>query len=183
MKTGCVQEIPSAGHRAESRGVALAALAIVVLWAGVVLARHRTAEPPALAGYQRTAFAELSPVEQGLFADLRVAADEIVALGGEAGAWPEPAELAEEAALAPFAQDVAWRRRGAHVWTRIDATEGGRPRVVYYGRPADSGAAEWALVIDDGKPGIWRRQGGGAAVRAASGLAAEGWLEMVPSPE
>ncbi len=172
-----IETIAPAEGNAERRGVALLAAAILVLWVAGLTARRGAAEAPALASHQRSAFATLDATAQGLFGDLRAAADEIRARHREAGAWPEPAALAADA-VAPFAADAAWVRRGRHAWQRLDAH--GPTHAVYWGRAA---ADEWALVLSGDATAVWRRapKPGGAIPQAIPEmLALDGWLELVP---
>jgi len=174
---GFIQEIPPAGSRGETRAVALLAVLIVAVWV-VGIAFRRTAPPDrTLASHQRSAFDVLIGPEQGLFNDLRAAAEEIRALQREGGSWPEPAVLAG-LAVPPFTLDAASTQRGRHRWQRLDAHS--PTHAVYWGR---SDTSEWALVISGDTAVVWRRapKPDGALPQAIPEmLALDSWVELVP---
>jgi len=177
--TAVVQEVHPASHRPETRGVLLATLVMLVAWGGLVAWRRTPPPADSLLPYQRSAFATLSALEQGLFNDLRTAVAEIEALQAEAGAWPAPEALAAHG-LPPFVEDLVWQRRGRHQWRLLEAGRTGE--ALYWARPAAPGDAEWALLLTDGGATIWRRDfaAGGSPPRALpSVLVLEGWSEIV----
>lgn len=102
-----------AGHETLWIGVLCAA---ILLTSGTVIAWRTQAVSEAVqqAGVL-DARRDLNAAEQGLFADLRVACDEI-----HAANRPDVTALAE-AGLPPFAPDAASVRRGAHVWQRLQS--------------------------------------------------------------
>ena len=185
------QTISPASHRAETRGVVLAAVVIAALWAALVAWSQAAPPGPALQKHQRSAFAYLTSLEQGLFHDLRAAAGEIEALRLENNAWPEPSDLAA-GELPPFADDAVARRRGGHRWQRLDFHQA--DHVAYWGIPDSTSAAEWVLAIRNGQPSVWRREPSvSGTLKPATSLdqlaepsaslihlIAIGWLEVVP---
>jgi hypothetical protein len=169
-------EISPADGRGERRAVALLALGIFALWAVGIVARRVAPAAPALASHQRSAFAALDARDQGLFNDLRAAAEEIRARHTPAAGWPEPATLAAEA-VPPFAPDAVWAQRGRLVWQRLDAH--GPTHSVYWGRNA---TVEWALVLSGEATTVWRRapKPDGAIPQAIPEmLVLDGWIEFV----
>lgn len=172
-----IQEVLPAQGRAETRGVVALASFIFVLWGGGVVVRRGSDSPPALASYQQSAFTALDAREQGLFNDLRAAADEIRALHTEAQGWPEPAILAAEA-IPPFVADAVWKQRGRHGWARLDAHS--PSHAVYWGK---NDVEEWALVLSGESATVWRRQAkpDGAIPQAIPEmLILDDWQEFVP---
>lgn len=172
-----IEEVSPANSRAELRAVAMLAAGIALAWAIGIGVRRTVPVEPALASHQRSAFTELNAQEQGLYGDLRAAAEEIRALYAELGAWPEPAVLAAQA-VPPFVADAGWAQRGRHAWRRLDAHS--PTHVVYWGK-ADAG--EWALVLSGDTVAVWRRASkpDGALPQAIPEmLALDSWVELVP---
>jgi len=171
------QEIVPATGRAEVRGVTCVAVAILLAWGGGIALRRIKPSPPPLASYQQSAFATLSAQDQGLFGDLRAAAEEIRALQMQNKSWPEPAALAAES-MPPFVEDVVWIQRGRLAWQRLDAHA--PTHAVYWGRNA---VIEWALVISGDSVAVWRRpyKPDGAIPQAIPEmLVLDDWTEFVP---
>ncbi|MGB6104055.1 MAG: DUF6162 family protein, partial [Pusillimonas sp.] len=123
-----VQVVRPAGAGYETLLV-LALCAVIVALAGTVVYVQTVpdAEPEVQAN-QFDARRDLSPAEQGLYADLRVAADEILfmlaAPDGDAADASLSAEGLAEQGLPPFVHDASAARRGAHSWQRIQQAGG-----------------------------------------------------------
>lgn len=127
-----VQVVKPAGAGYETLLVLVVCAAIVSLAGAFILVN---AAPDVAAGPrtdQLDARRDLSAAEQGLYADLRVAADEIGYLAAEQGGKPSIAELAGYG-LPPFIQDATAARRGEHRWQRIERPSG----EAYLGMSAD----------------------------------------------
>jgi hypothetical protein len=179
MTSGVVQEIPPASHRAETRGVIVAALALAVLWAGLVAWRRVPPAVKMLSTHQRSALADLDATERGLFTDLSTAVAEIRALQTELQTWPAPRALVE-AGVEPFVEDAAWRQRGRHRWQKIDAHQA--DHALYWGMPFAAGAAEWALVWQGPVASVWKRPfnpAGAVPSAVTEELIRGGWSEIV----
>lgn len=160
----------------------------VLLAAGVILASAATAaglrsapeaEAPPAAG-QIDSRTGLTAAEQGLHADLKVAAAEIAALRRADGRAPAPAELAAQA-LPPFAADPSAAARGGHAWTLTEA--GGT--VAYAGISAQPATAGSLVLLLDGHsdshaPGTWLKRAAEAPPARLDGasLAAAGWKRI-----
>lgn len=162
-----------AGHE-----TALVALAAALILGGAALAvglRPAPAGAPVLADHQVDARTGLTPAEQGLHADLRVAADEIVAVRRAAGALPTPEALAAEA-VAPFVADASADARGSHVWTLAESAHG----AAYVGRTkAPDLAGSMVLLIGGHGVEVWlKRTSETPAVLDESALAAAGWKQV-----
>ncbi len=140
-------------------------LAGAVAWIGFHPAAEETA---ALAAHQLDARTALTPAEQGLFADLRIVAEEIA---GDA-APPSPDALAEEG-LPPFVPDASWQARGGHAWVLRDGA--------YIGiTSAPEIAGSMILRMDAHGTEIWlKREAEAPPALDDTSLIANGWKEAV----
>jgi hypothetical protein len=117
--TVTTQVIRPAGAGHETLYVLLFCL-IVLACAGSVVFWHRESQDvTAIETYQIDARRDLTPGEQGIYADLRVTLDEIRLLQEEQPVLPEPAALAGEG-FAPFARDASSVSRGGHAWQLLE---------------------------------------------------------------
>lgn len=108
------QTISPAGAGHETRLVMLACAIILLLATlGILLGTQHDEQRVILPG-QLDARHDLTAAEQGIYADLLVATDELVAMG----ATPSVDELSN-LLIAPFAKDVSSIRRGEHTWLLI----------------------------------------------------------------
>jgi hypothetical protein len=111
-----------AGAERETLAVALLCAAILLCAGGVVALRTTPFQTTAIGSWQIDTRDVLTAAEQGINADLRVAADDIRALL-ESGKIPTAEELAGDA-LPPFAMDATSQARGGHVWSTIPTRDG-----------------------------------------------------------
>lgn len=112
------QVVKPAGVGHESFWV-LVLCAVIVAFAGLVVSLRVTPDTTSeIAAHQIDARHDLTVAEQGLYADLLIAVDEITAIGTDTP--PAVAVLADEG-LSPFFKDVASTQRGDHVWQSIHA--------------------------------------------------------------
>ncbi|TEA79618.1 DUF6162 family protein [Allopusillimonas ginsengisoli] len=110
------QVIRPAGAGHETLLIGLLCACILGL-AGLFIAWRAAPEVAStLAAHQIDARRSLSPAEQGIFADLRVALSEILDAGG--ATLPTISQL-QALYLPPFTQDASALRRGAHQWHRV----------------------------------------------------------------
>ncbi|MEN4922144.1 DUF6162 family protein [Achromobacter spanius] len=138
------QVIRPAGAGHETLAVLGACLVIVAAAAGYIGLRAAPAEGAALAASQIDARRDLTPAEQGIYADLRVAYDEI-AFAAQAGEpAPSVADLADQG-LPPFVADNSTAVRGGHAW-RLQKQAG---HVLYVGQTADAALAGSFLLRTD----------------------------------
>lgn len=107
------QTIRPAGAGHETLLVLVLCAAIMATSAAVIAMRTHKAAPVIAEAGVLDARHDLNAAEQGIYADLRVAHDEIAAEN-----QPTIATLAE-AGLQPFAQDASSTRRGGHRWQRL----------------------------------------------------------------
>ncbi len=181
------QIIRPAGAGYETAWV-LAACALVVASAAAFIG-VRTAGVPVrtMAEHQIDARRDLTPAEQGLYADLRIAFDE---LSEDTLSIEELAELG----IAPFVADMSHERRGGHVWQRL--VRGAQ--VAYLGVSREPAVAGTLLLVmgnrndgghvsthphpDAGEPNIWLHRS--QLVSAPSQIDADslfrtGWRQIV----
>lgn len=168
------QTVRPSGVERETLWVGLAA--VVILCAAVVTVSLRAAVPEeiTLAAYQVDSRSGLTPAEQGLYADLLVAAQDIAA----APAAMAVSELAAEG-MAPFARDASWRARGAHEWSGWSGDHG---EAFYLGQPGDPVLAGTLLLrIAGGEGAVWLKPGVAhpPAHPESGALAAAGWKRVV----
>jgi hypothetical protein len=115
------QTIRPAGAGHETLYVLLLCLLILAFAGGIVSLHGESHEAESVASHQLDARRDLTPAEQGIYADLRVTLDEIRLLAQEQTTPVTPAQLADEG-FAPFAQDASSVSRGAHVWQMIGSS-------------------------------------------------------------
>ncbi|PJX26066.1 hypothetical protein CAP48_08605 [Advenella sp. S44] len=106
-----VQAIRPAGAGHETRVVLAVCIIIVMLATLTIVLRTTQTTVAQVQAHQVDARHGLTAAEQGVYADLLVAADEI----GLAPTVPDVNELATQM-IPPFATDVATARRGGHEW-------------------------------------------------------------------
>ncbi len=136
-----VQVVRPAGAGHETLWVLLAAAGVLALAALVVGVRAQPSSGAALAGHQLDARTQLNAAEQGVHADLLVAAEEIAALRDEDQAMPTVARL-RELGLPPFAAGPEARARGAHEWRSSPQGQD----VAFVGRSAEPQVAASMLL-------------------------------------
>lgn len=176
-----------AGAERETLFVALLCLAIVLAAGTVVGLRTRAPEIATVAEWQVDARDGLTAAEQGLNADLKVAAEDI-AFALEGGSAPSPQDLADDG-LPPFTADATSAGRGGHAWSLVPA-EGGFAG--WLGQTASVDIAGSLLlriaVAKDGHAhaadeavSVWLNRSRDAAVSGLSNaaLVASGWKEIV----
>ncbi len=187
------QVIRPAGAGHETLAVLGACLVIVAAAAGYIGLRAAPPEGAALAATQIDARRDLTPAEQGIYADLRVAYDEIAFALQGGDALPAVADLAAQG-LPPFVADNSTAARGGHAW-RLQRQAG---HALYVGQTADPALAGSFLLRADegGKDGhghdhgkaadaqadVWLTRDAGARVPDPAddaALAAAGWRQIV----
>lgn len=168
-----------AGPGRESVAVLGLCLGILLMSAGIISLHRIAPNVTETAQGQVDARSELTPAEQGILADLRIAADDIAYLA-ESGTPPTPADLAEEG-LPPFASGPETVTRGGHVWTLSHSGD----LLAYLGRSADqTRAGDMLLLVDPAgaQPAtVWLSQNGDLTTDLPKGLIASGWHEIVTS--
>ncbi|MGY0788398.1 DUF6162 family protein [Azospirillum argentinense] len=171
------QIVRRAGAERETLWVLLAAGAIL---ASAALAVGLRAAPDAdapLAAHLIDSRTGLTAAEQGLYADLKAAGEEIAALREAEGRAPTPEELAAEA-LPPFASDPSAAARGGHAWTFAGTGDG----IAYAGvSAAPELAGSLVLRLDGHGADIWLKRAAEAppAPPEDAALTAAGWKRIV----
>lgn len=109
--------IRPASARRETLAVLVLCAAVLAMSVGTILLRSRTETKRDLPAWQIDARTDLLAGEQGVLADLTIAAGEIAWLSGD-GAVPALAGLAEQG-IPPFAPLDSDALRGGHVWSQV----------------------------------------------------------------
>jgi hypothetical protein len=125
------QVVRPAGAGHETLWVVLAATVVLAVAAMVIGARAQPTASAALLPHQIDARTQLNAAEQGVHADLLVAAEEITALAQADKKLPRVEQL-REMDLPPFASGAGATARGAHEWR----TTAQGHEVAYVGRSA-----------------------------------------------
>lgn len=164
--------IPPASGRRESVAVLVAAL-LVVLAASAFIALHReSASSTSLPHWQVDLRSGLNAAEQGLTADLLLAADELPYLD-----QTTPEALAAEG-LPPFFADATATARGNHRWQMVETPDA----QAWLGQPQSPDVAGAMLMrVVDGTPTIWLNDDATATVTALddAALIAAGWRQVI----
>ncbi|SDH38629.1 hypothetical protein SAMN05216588_104215 [Pseudomonas flavescens] len=172
-----VQVVRPAGAGHETLYVLLLCLAIL-LAAGSVVAWHgETASETRIESHQIDARRDLSAAEQGIFADLRVAYDEIRIRRDEEQTLLSPAELAEEG-FPPFAADASATSRGRHQWQLLRGDE-----PAYFGASQALDVAGSLLMLvgaEHEQADVWLNRNSASAPSSldAPSLIAAGWQQI-----
>lgn len=184
-----VQIVRPAGAGHETIVVFGACVLILALAAAVVSVWSVAEHTEGVAEHQVDARRDLNAAEQGIYADLRVARDELAP--DDAADAPAVQALAEQG-LPPFAQDVSSVQRGGHAWTLV---ADGDARA-YVGLTADPAVAGSLLLRlppagaadhaghDDGsqfdEPDVWlhRTEASAPARLDDEALARGGWRQI-----
>lgn len=172
-----VQVVRPAGAGHETLYVLLLCLAIV-LAAGTVVAWHgETQSEPDIAAHQIDARRDLTAAEQGIYADLRVAFDEIRIRHEEEQALLSPAALADEG-FPPFAADASATSRGSHRWQLLP---GDQPAYLGLSQaPEVAGAFLMLADTDLQQADVWLHRGASSAPASldAQSLITAGWQQI-----
>ena len=176
-----VQRIEPAGAGRETRNLLGVCLAILLVAAAVILGQQSETTEHGLAAHQLDARRDLSAAEQGIYADLLVALDEIQYLQAEGGSLPAPQALALEG-FPPFATDITSAQRGGHHWQLLSVAED----AVYVGTSRNPAVAGHFLLL----PRAETSSGGSVWLNADAqietptdlhqhGLIAAGWKQLM----
>ncbi|KWX34731.1 DUF6162 family protein [Pseudomonas aeruginosa] len=171
-----VETVRPAGAGHETLYVLLGSVLILALAATVVGLRQQSHEAQALDAHQVDARLDLNAPEQGIYADLQVAAEDIQARLDDGEAAPSVDELAAEG-FPPFVADVAASSRGEHRWSYGETA--GRPSYLgVSGKPEVAGS--FLLLL--GPVEVWLKPAAAAAGAVpgdARALADAGWRQVV----
>ena len=142
-----VQIVRPAGAGHETLAVLGASLLIVVAAASYIGWGVVEEAAPALSASQLDARVDLTPAEQGIYADLRIAFEEL-AYAAQAGEQQPDAAALAELGLPPFVQDPSSATRGGHLWS--DGQVAGR--TAYLGQTRNADVAGSFLMLGPGAP-------------------------------
>ncbi len=172
-----VQVVRPAGAGHETLYVLVLCL-VIVLVAGSVVAWHgETDSETAIASHQIDARRDLTAAEQGIYADLRVAADEIRIRRDEEQTLLSPAELADEG-FPPFVSDASATSRGGHQWQLLPGEE-----AVYFGASQAmdvAGSLLMRLDAEGEQADVWLNRSTASAPASLDeqSLIAAGWQQI-----
>jgi hypothetical protein len=172
-----------AGAGAETVLVLILCGVILIASAVIIALRTAPAAPKPLANWQIDARMDLTAAEQGINADLRIAADDIaVALQG--GEVPTAKALAAEA-LTPFLKDATTDARGGHVWETIEGSDSFTGWLGRSASPELAGSMLLRIRADGGaeqkaRISVWLKRSTTATVARLTdeALIASGWKEI-----
>ncbi|MBG6465333.1 hypothetical protein I5I39_23145 [Pseudomonas aeruginosa] len=171
-----VETVRPAGAGHAPRYVLLGRVLILALAAPVGGLRQQSHEAQALDAHQVDARLDLNAAEQGIYADLQVAAEALPARLADGAAAPSVDALAAEG-FPPFGAAVAARRRGEHRWSHGETA--GRPSYLgVRGKPEVAGS--FLLLL--GPAEVWLKPAAAAAGAVpgdARALADAGWRQVV----
>jgi hypothetical protein len=193
MPTSTIQIVPP-NHRRWETILLVTALITLVLSTGTYVETYGLEErPQEILDWQVSAFSDLQGVDQAIYTELTVAADEVQWLLYYNGYWPEDADF-QDAFLPPFYRDLSWERNGSVKWTLKNVVQEGEAQglTLYHG---NGGTLEtqgaYLLVIDHKHAGnsqitasnIWWHPDRNAPVPETSkvpSLILHGWKQVVP---
>lgn len=172
-----VQVVRPAGAGHETLYVLLVSLLILAVAAGIVALRGERHDEVSIEAHQLDARRDLSVAEQGVYADLRVAFEEIQLRREEDPALVEVAVLVEEG-FPPFVKDASSASRGEHQWQRLGEQ-------AYLGLSQSPSVAGSFLMLvpaqHDGGADVWLQRKADARAPAEltpDALIAAGWQQI-----
>ncbi|WP_136475468.1 DUF6162 family protein [Pseudomonas sp. DG56-2] len=172
-----VQVVRPAGAGHETLYVLLVSLFILAVAAGIVALRGEHHDEVSIEAHQLDARRDLNAAEQGVYADLRVAFDEIQLRHEEEQHLLAVEVLADEG-FPPFTQDASSASRGEHQWQRLGEQ-------AYLGlSQSPTVAGSFLLLIPathDGVADVWLQRKADASVPpdlSAAALIAAGWQQI-----
>ncbi|UVL54587.1 DUF6162 family protein [Pseudomonas sp. B21-035] len=172
-----VQVVRPAGAGHETLYVLLVSLLILAVAAGIVALRGERHDEVSIEAHQLDARRDLTAAEQGVYADLRVAFDEIQARREEAPQLLAVEDLAEEG-FPPFVADASAASRGQHHWQLLQER-------AYLGlSQASTVAGSFLLLVPeavDGTADVWLQRSPSASAPAdfsQAALIAAGWQQI-----
>jgi hypothetical protein len=188
-----IQIVPPGSNRWESAMLALALTTLVLVT--VLYARTYGIEekPQEILDWQISAYSGLQGVDQAIYNELLVAADEIYYMQYYNGYWPQDADF-QDALLPPFYRDLSWERNGSMQWTLKDVIQEGEAQglTLYHGGGGTvAGQGAFLLIIDHKHAGnsqingssIWWHADPNVAIPETSKIASivlHGWKQVVP---
>ncbi|MEG1039174.1 MAG: DUF6162 family protein [Pseudomonas sp.] len=172
-----VQVVRPAGAGHETLYVLLVSLLILAVAASIVALRGERHDDVRIEAHQLDARRDLNAAEQGVYADLRVAFEEIQLRREEQPGLLEIAVLAEEG-FPPFVADASSASRGEHQWQRLGEQ-------AYLGLSQSATVAGSFLLLvpaaHDGAADVWLQRKADASVPtdlSPAALIGAGWQQI-----
>lgn len=185
--------VPPSSNRWEGALVALAVLGLVL--STLIYAERYGVEEKrqTILDWQISAYSGLEGVDQAIYNELLVAADEIYWMNYFDGRWPTDEDF-QEYLLPPFYRDLSWEQKGSVQWTLKDVVQEGEAQglTLYHGTGGTiEGQGSYLLVIDHKHAGgaqvssstIWWHPDNVTPVPETSKTASiilDGWKQVVP---
>ncbi len=179
--------VAPAQNRWESALLLLALAGLILTTAIYTFFFGRGERVQLVAEWQLSAYSELSNSNQSLYAELLVAANEIVWLRQESGDWPD-LETLQNNWIPPFYEDSSWINRGSLIWQM----RSGEDLAIYLGhlgQMLEQGALmmildrEYAGTNEILVPSVWWHQNNELNFPQSadeSSLILSGWKEIIP---
>ncbi|TDF82589.1 DUF6162 family protein [Pseudomonas sp. H9] len=172
-----VQVVRPAGAGHETLYVLLVSLLILAVAASIVALRGERHDEVSIEAHQLDARRDLNAAEQGVYADLRVAFEDIQLRREEDPALVEVAVLAEEG-FPPFVHDASSASRGEHQWQLLGEH-------AYLGlSQAPTVAGSFLMLVPaahDGAADVWLQRKADASVPTdltPAALISAGWQQI-----
>ena len=193
MTTTSIQIQPSDKQHWESALLIVAVCVMMLLTGSYVKTYGIEEKPQQILDWQISAYSGLQGVDQAIYNELLVAADEIYWLQYFNGYWPEDADFQKEL-LAPFYRDLSWKNNGGLTWTLKNVIQEGEAQglTLYHGAGGNIATqGSFILVIDHKHAGnsqinasnIWWQQDRNAPIPEFSkfqSMVLHGWKQVVP---
>jgi hypothetical protein len=193
MATSTIQIVPPNQRRWETVLVIAALIGLFLSTGGYVRTYGLEEKPQEILDWQISAFSGLQGVDQAIYNELIVAADEINWMVYYNGVWPDDVDF-QDALLPPFYRDLTWEHNGSVKWTLKNVIQEGEAQglTLYHG---GGGTIEtqgaYLLVIDHKHAGnsqitasnIWWHPNRNAPIPDTSKIASlilHGWKQVVP---
>ena len=128
-----IEYIKPAQAKSESFWIIIVTIIVLFLWLTGVQGRLRIENKKEIESWQLNVFTNLNSIEQGIYTDLKAAAEEIYQIHlDEGGKWYTVKD-AQADYIAPFAQDITSRQRGNIEWQSKSKKTDSQDTVYYLG--------------------------------------------------
>ena len=185
--------VPPSGNRWETVLLVLA-LAVMAGATAAYTATFGQEEPKqALLDWQISSFSGLTGVDQAIYNEMLVAAEEINWMLYYSGYWPDMPDF-QEALLPPFYQDLSWQNNGSVQWQLKNVSQEGEAQglTLYHGSHGTvDGQGAYLMVIDHKhagnvqviQPTLWWHENKAQGLPQHSTLSSiilDGWKQVMP---
>ncbi len=193
MTTSTIQIVPPNQRKWETVLLVAALVALVVSTGTYVETYGLEEKPQEILDWQISSFSGLQGVDQAIYNELIVAADEVNWLVYYNGYWPEDKDF-QDGLLSPFYRDLSWEHNGSLTWTLKNVIQEGEAQglTLYHGSGGTiENQGAFLLVIDHKHAGsaqimatnIWWHPDRNAPVPETSKVASlvlHGWKQVIP---